>query len=297
MMSMATDGSRVGRDPGFQDLRLVDVLASSRGSIVYEALRTRDGRRFAVKLLTDDSLELSLRFEMEAAALARIRHPHVVEVFASTKTRSGRPCIVMPLLVGQTLAGWFATSGRLSEARAAKLVVSVLSGLGAAHAAGVVHRDVCPRNVFVGRASDEPAACSRPVLIDFGLAKLHASDVASDLSRRHPALGDPAYMAPEQILGRAVDARTDVYAAGVLLFEALAGRPPFVHGDPRGVLDAQLDRRAPELARVTYVSARVSRIVARALEKRPEDRFASAEALAGALAAACMGPRDCGIHA
>ena len=165
-------------------------------------------------------------------------------------------------------------------------MTDLLAGLDAAHAVGILHRDLAPRNVFLGRAVDEPPSASRALLIDFGLAKLMMSEPPTDLSRRYPARGNPAYMAPEQILGQRADARTDVYAAGVVLFEMIAGRPPFSCADPDEVARAQLERRAPRLDRIARASAGIAHVVARALEKHPGDRYAGARELSDALAAA-----------
>lgn len=265
-----------------RDLEITRCIAWGSRSQVYEAVRRRDDRRFAIKLLVDDALDLRIRFELEGQALSRIRHPHVVEILSAVTTPNGAKCIVMPYLVGETLRDLLDTTGRLSHPRAVRLMVNAASGLHAGHAAGVLHRDLSPRNLFIGHASDEPASLARPILIDFGLAKLESS-APTDLSSRFPALGNPAYMAPEQILGLPTDARTDVYGLGILLFESIAGRPPFVSNDPDEVLEAQLDRTPPSLDRIAAAPPALAAVTARALEKHPNDRFVSARALAEAL--------------
>lgn len=265
-----------------RDLEITRCLSSGSRSRIFEAVRRRDHQRFAIKLLVADTLDVRVRFELEGIALSRIRHAHVVEILSAVTTPNGSKCIVMPFLLGETLRDLLDTTGRLSHARAARLMVEVASGLSAAHAAGVLHRDLHPHNVFVGRAWNEAPSRTRPILIDFGLAKLGAPD-PTDLSRRWPAIGDLAYMAPEQILGMPVDARTDVYGLGVLLFEALAGRPPFVADHPEDVVEAQLHRAAPSLDGIAHTTTALARVARRALEKRPEDRFPSARAFAEAL--------------
>lgn len=265
-----------------RDLEITRCIAWGSRSQVYEAVRRRDLRRFAIKLLVDDALDLRIRFELEGQALSRIRHPHVVEILSAVTTPNGAKCIVMPFLVGETLRDLLDTTGRLSHARAVRLMVNAAAGLHAAHSAGVLHRDLSPRNVFLGHASDEPSSHARPMLIDFGLAKLESSK-PTDLSCRYPALGNPAYMAPEQILGLPTDARTDVYGLGILLFESIAGRPPFVSNDPDEILQAQLDRTPPSLDRIAGANPGLAAVVRRALQKQPDDRFVSARALAEAL--------------
>lgn len=265
-----------------RDLDITRCIAWGSRSQVYEAVRRRDMRRFAIKILVDDALDVRIRFELEGQALSRIRHPHVVEILRAVTTPNGAKCIVMPFLVGDTLRALLDTTGRLSHPRAVRLMVNAAAGLHAAHSAGVLHRDLHPRNVFIGHAADEPPSHARPLLIDFGLAKLETT-APSDLSRRCPALGNPAYMAPEQILGMPTDARTDVYGLGILLFEALAGRPPFVSDDPDEVLHAQLDRTPPALDRIAHTSPALAVVARRALEKRADDRYPSARAFAEAL--------------
>ncbi|MFO0613543.1 MAG: serine/threonine-protein kinase [Polyangiaceae bacterium] len=267
-----------------RDLEITRCIAWGSRSQVYEAVRRRDMRRFAIKLLVAEGLDVRIRFELEGRALSRIRHPHVVEILSAVTTPNGAKCIVMPFLVGDTLRALLDTTGRLSQRRAATLMVNAAAGLHASHSAGVLHRDLNPRNVFIGQTGDELPSSARPILIDFGLAKLEPT--ATELSARFPAFGNPAYMAPEQILGAPTDARTDVYGLGILLFEALAGRPPFVSDDADEVTHAQLDRTAPALDRTAGTSAAVARVAARALEKHPRDRYPSARAFAEALHAA-----------
>lgn len=265
-----------------RDLQITRCISWGARSQIYEAVRPRDLRRFAIKLLVVDALDVRVRFELEGRALSRIRHAHVVEILSAVTTPNGAKCIVMPFLDGVTLRELLDTTGRLSHARTARLIVEVASGLSAAHAAGVLHRHLHPHNVFIGRAADEPPSRARPILLDFGLAKVGAPE-PTDLSRRWPAIGNPAYMAPEQILGLATDARTDVYGLGVLLFEVLAGRPPFVSDDPERVVEAQLHRVPPSLDGIAHTTPALARVAKRALEKDPDDRYPSVRAFADAL--------------
>jgi serine/threonine-protein kinase len=221
------------------------------------------------------------RAALEADALRRVEHRNVVRVLGSRRTEDGRFALVVPRLVGRTLREVLDVRSRLPWIIASRLAASVLDGLGAAHHAGVVHRDVKPSNVFIGREASEPRTEVRPILIDFGLARLDGRPGPG--STTSSVVGSPTYVAPEQVLGGAQDARTDLYALGVVLFEAITGAPPFLAADPARVLEAHLLDDPPELADVALVPRDLSRCVARALAKSPRARFPSAAAMAETL--------------
>ncbi len=221
------------------------------------------------------------RAALEADALRRIDHRNVVRVLGSRRTADGRFALIVPRLVGRSLREVLDVRTRLPWSIACKLAAAVLDGLDAAHAAGVVHRDVKPSNVFIGREAGEPAAAVRPILLDFGLARLDGACAPGSTSSS--VVGSPSYVAPEQVLGGAQDARTDVYAMGVVLFECITGAPPFAGADASRVLESQLLDAPPDLTEVMVVPREVARAVARALAKAPRARFASAAQMALAL--------------
>ena len=260
--------------------KVVRRIGSGMTSTVFEAV-TPERRRFAVKVPLSDDPAVHLRFLLEATALARVHHENVVPLLKLQRTPSGVPCIVMPLLVGNTLREHLFTTGRISPERASSLVGDALRGLDAAHRVGVIHRDLTPSNLFIGRTERESRRATRGILLDFGLAKI--DDVSLPLPESALASLSPPYLSPELILGERVDPRTDVYSAGVLLFEAITGRPPFVGRDRARVMEAHLDRTAPRLDVVAGVDAALARVVARALEKRPDRRWPTARAFASAL--------------
>jgi serine/threonine-protein kinase len=190
----------------------------------------------------------------------------------------------MELLEGQDLASVL-RGGALTPAVACRYALELLEGLAFVHQQGLVHRDIKPGNVFLERL--EPGV-ERVKLLDFGLARLVIPNNDASVSRYGEMLGTPAYMAPEQITAERVDARSDVYAVGLLLFEMIAGRRPFSGSEPE-VLSQQLSAPVPRLAPLKPREAslaRIDEVIQRAVQKDASDRFSDARAMATALAAA-----------
>jgi serine/threonine-protein kinase len=265
--------------------RVVGWLGEGASSEVLDAVDAR-GRPCAVKLLhalSAGSAEARFRLRLEARALAALDHPAIVPVVDAGVTGDGRPFLVMPRLAGETLQARL-RRGPVDPALACALVRQALAGLEAAHAAGVVHRDVKPGNLFLAESrAGSPGRPSgrrtRVVVLDFGIAKVLGLAGPTGAN----VLGTPRYLAPEQVLGGAIDARTDVYAAGVVLFEAVAGRGPYEASGPAAHLLAHVRQRPLRLAEVLRVPPSLDAAVARALAKSPADRFPSAAAFAAAL--------------
>jgi eukaryotic-like serine/threonine-protein kinase len=275
--------SRILHDPlpgtGYRALRR---LGGGSSSEVYEAVGYDRVRR-AVKVLRSvfvDTPEAVFRLEQEGRSLAALDHPSLVPVLDVGTTATGRPFFVMPLLEGETARDRLRRRGRIAPALAAGLVIEVLDGLDAAHQGGVVHRDVKPANLFLP-ARRAPAQTRRCVLLDFGIAKLLGAPGAPTTDAR--IIGSPRYLAPEQILGGAVDARTDVYAAGVTLFEMIAGRGPFEDGGPVDLMRAHLEAPPPSLRALAPVSQQLDHAVSRALAKEPARRWPTARVFAAVL--------------
>lgn len=248
---------------------------------VFSARREQDGREVALKVLEPLASE---RLEREVEALRRIGPPAAPALLGQGTTRAGEPLVVMERIDGLTLARRLAElpgPGALPWSEAGPLMVALAEAVQHVHAAAVVHRDLKPENVMLAGA--------RVVLLDFGLARLAATEDAEapavTLTRTGQRLGTHEYMAPEQCRdARAIDARADLYSLGVVFFELLCGRPPFV-GDTAAVLQAHVARRPPaprELA-PWPVPAPVEALVQRLLAKDPEARFPSAAALAEEL--------------
>ena len=239
---------------------------------VYRAEHTGLGRDVALKVLGRLSDELELRFAREAHAIARLDHPGCVRILDHGETELGDPYIAMELVEGDTLAETLAREA-VGIPRALQITRGMLAALAHAHAHGVIHRDLKPENVMlVGR---------RVVLIDFGLARLRD---APALTGAGIAMGSPSYIAPERLLGQPHDARSDLYAIGVILYEMLGGLRPFLGATPEDIIANVLARPPrPLRALVPEVSPALDAFVRRALAKDPARRFADAEEMRSAL--------------
>ncbi len=187
------------------------------------------------------------RFFNEARAVSAIQHPGIVELYDFGYMDDGSAYIVMELLRGETLASRIAGRGRLTEAEALAIVRGIAGALGAVHAKGIVHRDIKPENLFLV-PDPEAAAGERVKVLDFGIAKLTDDPGALSQTSTHAMFGTPMYMSPEQCRGAGqVDHRADLYALGCVLFEMLAGVPPFVSEGAGEVIGAHLHVAPPAL--------------------------------------------------
>ncbi|MBL9028418.1 MAG: protein kinase [Myxococcales bacterium] len=272
--------------------RLVRVRARGASAIVFEAVDERDGQRIALKVLRPEALGfqgIGARFEQEARLLASLSSEHVVRVIDVGTTDAGLPCLALELLEGHDLGAEIAR-GRLEPARATALVRQACAALAEAHDRGIVHRDIKPANLFL--ASDERGRTILKVL-DFGISKDEGHGEA--LTSAGVPLGTPIYMAPEQFYSaHAVDARCDVWALGVVLFEMLAGCAPFEGQTAEDVAAAVLaPAPAPRLSvfRSDLPEALVE-VVARCLEKEIANRIPTVRALASALAPFDVSPPE-----
>ena len=287
-ISQLRSPSRLLHDPlpgtGYRALRR---LGGGSTSEVFEAIGP-DRTRCAVKVLRAvfaDTPDAVFRLEQEGRALGVLDHPSLVPVLDGGTTAAGRPYFAMPLLEGETVKDRLARTGPMTPAEAGAILGDVLAALDTAHRAGVVHRDVKPGNVFLPRATGP--GTRRALLLDFGIAKLLAWPDRYTTDAR--IVGTPRYLAPEQILGGPVDARTDVYAAGLTLFEMVAGRWPFDAEGPLDPMRAHLEDAPRGLRSLAPVSAELDHAVARALAKPPSRRWPSARAFAAVLDRALVG--------
>jgi serine/threonine-protein kinase len=283
--SGAEQDRMVGRVLGAR-YRVLSRLGEGGMGTVYLCEHAVLGRRYAVKVLRPElaqDAELVARFRNEAVAASRIGGENVVDVLDFGVAEDGASYYVMEALEGRSLAAVIGEDGPLAVPRALALLEQLCRALGAAHARGVVHRDVKPDNVFVVTGAD---GGERAKVIDFGISKVAEEPSARRLTRAGAIIGTPEYMAPEQAAGEPVDHRADVYALGVLAYEVLTGTLPIVANTPVATLVAH-QTRTPEApsARRPGIPREVDAVVLAALAKRPEDRPASMEALAAALAA------------
>jgi eukaryotic-like serine/threonine-protein kinase len=256
--------------------RLTRLIASGGMAEVWEAHDEVLERHVAVKLLhrhLASDRTFTQRFKAEAVAAARLHHPSIVSIY-DTSTEEGLEAIVMELVRGRTLRDYLDERGRLDPIEVVHIGADVADALQAAHRAHVVHRDVKPANILL--CDDE-----RVMVTDFGIAKVRDD---SDLTNTGTMLGTVKYLAPEQVEGNPVDGRTDVYGLGVVLYEALAGRPPFDADTAAATALARLHQEPPPLQRWRPdVPHALAAVVMRALSRDPARRFASAAELRAAL--------------
>ncbi len=277
---MTLDG-RVGTVVG--GYRIVEQLGRGGMSVVYRAEHVRLGRQAALKLLAPGigRPEFRDRFLRESQLAASLDHTSIVPVYDAGE-ENGLLYIAMACVDGTDLSTLLVREGRLPLRRALRIVGQVASALDAAHARGLIHRDVKPANILVG-------ADDRAYLSDFGVAKELAS---AGTTRTGSFVGTLEYSAPEQIEGRAVDARTDVYALACVLYECLGGAAPFHRSSDVAVLNAHLHAPPPKLSRAApELPEALEPVLAKALSKSPLDRYATCGELVAAARAAVVEPR------
>jgi serine/threonine protein kinase len=262
--------------------RLGERLAEGGMGSVYRAVDESLGRQVAVKVLrrelADEPAFLE-RFRREARAAAALSHPGVAGVYDYGEL-GGQPFIVMELVEGETLAERIAARGRLPWTEAFGLGEQVARALAAAHAHRLVHRDVKPGNILIGPGE-------RAKVTDFGIAKAAA---AATLTRTGMVLGSANYVAPEQAKDDDVGPAADQYSLGCVLFEAVTGRTPYAGKNPVAIATQHVSAPVPDPRRLQPgLPVPAARLIRQALAKEPGDRFASATAMADALAAVVSG--------
>ncbi|CAN93810.1 Protein kinase [Sorangium cellulosum So ce56] len=263
------------------------VVGEGGMGTVYEVRHKSLGRLFALKVLRRDiaqDAELVARFIQEAKAAAAIGHPNIVAVsdFGAIEVETGQaelPFFVMEFLSGTSLASLLRTEKTLPADRVGQIMLQCAAALGAAHSAGVIHRDLKPDNVYLVRNGDQEFV----KLLDFGVAKVTGG---KRLTRIGMVFGTPHYMSPEQAEGKRIDARADIYALGVLMYECFAGRVPFEADTYMGVLTKHMYMSPEPLEQVMPDATALGAfgpIVMRCLAKNPEERFSSMADLVEAI--------------
>ncbi|MGE0868910.1 MAG: serine/threonine-protein kinase [Kofleriaceae bacterium] len=275
MTSVRAD--RVGQVIG-QRFRVDALIGRGAMADVYRALDHETSAYVALKvlratLLADHSIKQ--RFAREAEVQARLRHRNVAALLATGVTDRNEPYLVVELLRGKSLRGTIKTEGRVAARRAASYTWQALQGLAAVHAQGILHRDLKPANIML---EPSPGPVERVVLIDFGFATFEGG---AKLTQQGTVVGSLTYIAPERLRGEPVDHRSDLYSMGIVLYELLAGHPPFHADDDYHLIDLQLTAPPPPLG--PDLPASLAEITTRALAKHQADRYPDAAAMAAAL--------------
>lgn len=267
--------------------RIVRLIGRGGMGAVYEGMHTFIDRRVAIKvLLPTQDATAGVRFEQEARAAGRIGNDHILEVFDIGTQPDGSKYMVTEFLDGEPLASRIERSGRLSEAEVVPIALQLLSGLAAAHRAGVIHRDLKPDNVFLLR--EKAGHPDFVKIIDFGISKF--SQLDSDglsMTKTGMLVGTPYYMSPEQARGKGgIDARADIYAVGVMLYECLSGRVPFEAESFNDLLfKVVLENPLPLTDLVPGLDAEFAALAMRGMAREPNDRFQTADEFHAAIAA------------
>jgi eukaryotic-like serine/threonine-protein kinase len=289
------DGQRADRGPEMLNetpYRVISKLGEGGMGTVYLVEHEQLGRKFVAKLLHacyEKHPGLIDRVRVEAQVLGRLDHPHIVAVTDFRKLADGRPVLVMEYLSGRSLADELRNRGLLGVSEAVSFARQLLAGLGAAHALGIVHRDVKPANVFI---CERRSGTRFVKLLDFGLAK-----VFPEVSARAPTplafptapntlLGTPRYLSPEVACGKAADARSDLHSAGLVLYVMLSGRGPFDHLEGEAKLlsaHAAAEPLPPSHYAPEPVPPELDRALVKVLRKHPDERFQTAEEFDRAL--------------
>src|SRR5579859_4387792 len=256
--------------------QIVGLLGEGGMASVYRAYQSNANREVALKVIRpemNEHEEFVRRFEREVAIIERLTHRHIIELYDHGH-QDDFAYLVMPYLSGGSL---FQKETLLPPERINTLLTQIASALGYAHRQGIIHRDLKPANILLNEAGEA-------VLTDFGIAKVLHETLA--LTRTGIAMGTPPYMAPEQWRGEVVDARTDVYALGVVLFEMLTGSLPFKAVDAMSLMHQHIYQSPPSISQWhAEIPSRLDAVIQKALAKHPERRFQSTEELAVAFSA------------
>ncbi|MFA6210045.1 MAG: serine/threonine-protein kinase [Candidatus Obscuribacterales bacterium] len=263
----------------FADRYIVEsVLGLGGMSVVYKARHKLMDRTVAIKMLHNvlkQDVTALERFKLEAQAASSLSHQNVITVYDFGVTPDGEPFFVMDCLEGESLKDLIERKGRIAYDRALSIFKQICDGLEAAHKRGIVHRDLKPANVIVTKQED---GSEHVRLVDFGIAKMLKQDgrEQQQLTKTGEVFGSPIYMSPEQCLGREIDARSDIYALGCLMYETLSGQPPFLGAGFLETMNMHVGDKAKPLAEMVpeaNVPVELSDVINRCMAKDPDSRF------------------------
>jgi serine/threonine-protein kinase len=269
--------------------RIVEKIGKGGMGAVYKAEQPDMNRYVAIKILHSRYLsrsDLVSRFRREARAMSQLSHPNTARVFLYGQLDDGACYFVMEHLVGQNLAQLVRAEGAMEPKRAMRIMIQVCSALEEAHQAGIVHRDLKPENIFI---TTQGGIRDFPKVLDFGLAKVTERQMRPGsmvLTQQGMVFGTPEFMSPEQAHGKTLDARSDIYSLGIILYELLTGKLPFDAKQPIEYIQLHvnatpipLSERHPD----TTFPPGLEEVLMAALAKKPEERYASAAEFAAAL--------------
>ncbi len=276
--------------PDIPPYRIIRRIAEGGAGTVYEAEQPGLQRRVALKVLHQHISaypEVIARFANEARVLAKLEHPHVVGVH-ELNVEAPRPYIAMELVQGESLDQYLAREGALAFDDVLEIARQVLTVLEVAHAQNIIHRDLKPANLMLDHSKSYPFVR----VVDFGIAQLQLPTSQMRLTEEGQQLGTAAYMSPEQVSGERLDVRSDLYSLACVLFELLAGRPPFSSLHAVQVLQAHLFREPPTFSElfIEGVPRAFESVLRRALSKPRDARFASAAEMRAALSSSLTEP-------
>ena len=286
---MAAQDPNIGRDLLDGQFQILQKIGSGGMGSVYKAAQPAMNRMVAVKILhpkLTNRKDLVSRFRREARAMSHLTHPNTVKVFLYGDLEDGSLYIVMEYLEGRNLNQMVRKEGPLAIERAIPVLIQVCGALQEAHLQGIIHRDLKPENIFL---STNGGLRDYPKVLDFGLAKVTERELRPGsimLTQEGMVFGTPEFMSPEQAQGKPLDARSDIYSLAVILYEVLTGKLPFDARTPMEYIQMHvtrppipIDERVPDRRFPSGFDA----VMRKALEKRPEDRYASAADFAQAL--------------
>ncbi len=263
--------------------QVISTLGSGGMGVVYRALDLMLKKEVAVKTLRASAIsgDQILRFQTEAVALSNLKHPNIVDIMVCGLTEDNVPYMVMTFVEGKSLASLIQSRGYIPAYKSVNIFIDLADGLAHAHRNGVIHRDLKPANIVM---ADPDSLHARPIVVDFGIAQLESKE--QSLTRPGSIIGTPIYMSPEQLKGKQIDARSDIYSFGCVMYETLTGKRPFEGDSDLEIMELKLTQYAPTLADANLDLAfpeALEMIVAKSLAANPDDRFQSMEELKEAL--------------